>query len=139
MPNNSPFALWDPARASSLSNRIAHGLNVMPDDLIAILEGDPGCVPDPLLREMLLKDLRRKLRAPKGRRPISHVRKMLIQAAKQWVKADAQALREEIAAGKRKRTRGDDSPTKMAADAIAGWLPGNTSGRTLLNQISDQK
>lgn len=80
-----------------------------------------------------------KLRAPKGRRPISHVRKMLIQAAKQWVKADAQALREEIAAGKRKRTRGDDSPTKMAADAIAGWLSGNTSGRTLLNQISDQK
>lgn len=139
MPNNSPFDLWDPARGSSLANRIAHGLNVMPDDLIAILESDPSCVPDPLLREMLLKDLRRKLHARRGRRPTNPARKMLIQAAKQWVKADAQALREEIAAGTRKRTRGDDSPTKMAADAIAGWLPGNISGRTLLNQISAHK
>lgn len=139
MPNNSPFELWDPARGSSLANRIAYGLNVMPSDLIAILEGDPCCVPDPLLREMLLKDLRRKLRMPRGRRPTNPARKMLIQAAKQWVKADAQALRQEIAAGKRKRTRGDDSPTKMAADAIAAWLPGNISGRTLLNDISAQK
>ncbi len=139
MANETPFDLWDPARGSSLANRIEHGLDVMPADLITILEGDPDSVPDPLLRGLLVRALRGELRNPAGRPSTSRVRRLIIACAEYWVSDETKEVRAEISTGKLKRTRGDASPKQIAADRIAGLVPGNISGRTLLNEISSLK
>lgn len=139
MPNQGPFDLWNATRASSLANRIERGLHVMPQDLIAILEGDPDCVQDPLLRSLLVKALRGELRKPKGRPALGSSREILIWCAERWVKEETEVVREEIRVGKLKRTRGSESPSQIAHDRVAAWLPGNFSGLSLRNQISRQK
>lgn len=139
MANETPFDLWDPARGSSLANRIEHGLHVMPVDLIMILEGDPDSVPDPLLRGLLVAALRGELRRPAGRPSMSQVRRLIISCAEHWISHEAEVVREDIRTGRLKHTRGDASPKQIAADRIAGLVPGNISGRTLLNEISSLK
>ena len=57
----------DPTQPGSLKPRRNDKRIPLPEDLVLILENTPDCVPDPLLREYLLRALLSELRRPKGR------------------------------------------------------------------------
>lgn len=64
---SSPWSEWDPTQPGSLTQRPNDQRVILPDDLVVILENTPECVPDPTLREYLLRALRGELHRLKGR------------------------------------------------------------------------
>lgn len=133
---HSLWADWDPTQPGSLKPRPNDDRVILPEDLVLILESTPGCVPDAILREYLLRALRGELSRPPGR-PRSALSRMQCQAAEIWIKQTAEWVREEIKTGELKRTRGDRGAAEIAANRV-GRMFGIT-GLNLRNQISAMK
>lgn len=133
----SPWAEWDPTQPGSLKKRLDDQRVILPEDLILILESTPGCVPDALLREYLLRALRGELRRPRGRPP-SRLSSIELTVANIWIELVAEDVRADRAARATKRVRGELEPIIFAANLVARRF-GNMTGRHLLNEISDMK
>lgn len=134
---SSPWAQWDPIQPGSLKPRRNDKRIPLPEDLVLILENTPECVPDPLLREYLLRALRGELRRPRGRQA-SKLCLFQCLVADILIEMEVEAVRGEITSGELRRGRGDLEPKAIAADRVVKRF-GNFTGRHLLNQISNMK
>lgn len=134
---NSPWAKWDPTQPGSLEPRPNDDRVILPEDLVVILENNPDCVPDPLLRGYLLRALRDQLRRPRGR-PKGKLSANELTVADIWPELEAKDIRAERAARATKRVRGELEPMKEAANRVARRF-GNITGAHLLNEISSMK
>ena len=134
---HSPWAEWDPTQPGSLKPRPDDERVILKDDLVLILENKPGCVPDDLLREYLLRALRGELRRPKGRPP-SKLSDNELTVVDIWVELEAKDIRAEREARITRHVRGELEPVKDAANRVARRF-GNITGGHLLNQISAMK
>lgn len=132
-----PWASWDRSQLGSLKTRLDREQAITPEDLAVILEGDEACVPDPLLREYLLRALRGKLGRPRGR-PKGGLPGYLLEIADGMIEQEAEHIRLERASEAGKRRRGDREPKALAADRIV-WMFGNITGDALRNLISSMK
>jgi hypothetical protein len=134
---SSPWAEWDPTQPGSLKARQNDKRVILPEDLLLILESTPESVPDPLLREYLLRALRDELRRPKGR-PASRLTANVLVVADICIKLKAEDICAERAVRGEKHVRGELEPTRLAADEFARPF-GNITGQHLLNEISKMK
>ena len=67
---NSPHYQFDPNNIGWLHRRQAAGEEIHKDDIIRLLEADPGNANDPLLQDFLLSALTGKLNGKQGRPPM---------------------------------------------------------------------
>ncbi len=64
----SPYYEWDGLSIGSLHRRAGKGDAITNPDLVRIIEAEPHLVPDEILREYVLRGLRNKLKAKRGRK-----------------------------------------------------------------------
>lgn len=116
-------------------------MRITEEDLAAILEANPGAVPDDRLRNYLVRALRGGLKCNQGRPPQPFAHQFFILAAEGWIREERDKIKLERALS-RKPHRGELEPMNEAAERIAHELRpvlGPLSGRTLLNRISQRK
>jgi hypothetical protein len=137
MPQATVFSMFEGASVERLNFRHSRGETILPGELADVLKQDPQSVPDPVLREYLIRALGGDLVRPRGR-PSSSLSALQCLAAEVMIDLCAETIREDIASGEMKRGRGDPEPRVLAADHVARVF-GNFTGRRLSNQISSMK
>lgn len=77
----TPWDLFEPTSLGSLARKHEKGLPVLNEDLAILVEANPDVIGDPLLREYLLRDLRRELKKPAGRKALGSARVVKLEYA----------------------------------------------------------
>ena len=135
---NSPFAQYADDTLQWLHLRNANGDRLTALDVARVFEANPQAEGDEILRQLVVKALRGKLPAKKGRPPHNDAQKTFILAAEEWLREETVHVRRERAS----RVKGDKEPGLIAADRLAAEMApvlGPISGQALRNLIARTK
>ena len=130
---NSPHYQFDPNNIGWLHRRQAAGEEIHKDDIIRLLEADPGNANDPLLQDFLLSALTGKLNGKQGRPPMSTQRLLRYQAAISFYEEGLPKFQRELKDGTRVREKYDLEPSKQFAQMVADEFRLGCSGHAFLN------
>lgn len=133
------FSRYDPSSIGWLHRRVDEGLEILNSDLVGILDANPRLVPDPVLREYVIRGLRSQLKAKRGRkRPLSRlVLEPYMVALYDDLLPKLQARAERKKAKGITKCRGDYSPAECAQKVIGNLF--QMEQESMRNLISSHK
>lgn len=121
---NSPDYLFDPLSIGWLHRRAEQGLVVLNEEVSAIIAADPDLVPDPVLRDFIVRGLGGELKQKRGRKrtAVKELKELYAVARYEVLLPRMQALARERKSKGLKKGSVDFSPSEEACELIAREL-----------------
>ncbi len=135
----SPYYEFDPSSINWLHRRHAAGEVIRKDDIIRLLEANPGNADAPLLQDYLVPALKGELNGKRGRPAMTSAKLMRYQAARSLYEERLAQFHRERDDGTRMREPYEEEPSVQVAQEVANAFCLGCTGRGFLNRISVMK